>query len=183
MSDDEDERYQVRDPREGRAGKALIINVLNKYTKKYREGSKRDVKKMKEVFEHLNLEVEKTQSDDPTAQQIKDEVIRFREKIKSEYKGREKDFDMISVCLMGHGQEGIIFGSDFGKVDLRTDVFKAFSNENCDVLSGKPRLFFMQACRGEETDSGIDSQSTLNGQVSFMHFTLQLKIIFRDIYI
>ena len=50
MSDDEDERYQVRDPREGRAGKALIINVLNKYTKKYREGSKRDVKKMKEVL-------------------------------------------------------------------------------------------------------------------------------------
>ena len=135
MSDDEDvESYQIRDPSEGWAGKALIINVMNKSSNdNYRRGSDLDVPKMEEVFEHLNLEVQKTQSDDPTAQQIKEEVIRFRDKLISEYKGREKDFDMISVCLMGHGEEGIIFGSDDQPVDLRTDVFQAFSNEKCDV--------------------------------------------------
>ena len=102
---------------------------------------------MKEVFEHLNLEVEKTRSDDPTAQQIKDEIIRFRDKLISDYKEREQDFDMISVCLMGHGKEGgIIFGSDGQPVDLRTYVFQAFSNENCGVLNGKPRIFFIQVC-------------------------------------
>ena len=107
MSDDEDvESYQIRDPSEGWAGKALIINVMNKSSNdNYRRGSDLDVPKMEEVFEHLNLEVQKTQSDDPTAQQIKEEVIRFRDKLISEYKGREKDFDMIAVCLMGHGEE------------------------------------------------------------------------------
>lgn len=169
MSDDEDERverYQIRDPGEGWAGKALIINVMNRSSDyNYRKGSNLDVPKMTEVFEHLNLKVEKTQSEDPTAQQIKDEVIKFRDNLKSEYKGREMDFDMIAVCLMAHGKEGIIFGSDEQEVDLRTDVFQAFSNEKCDVLSGKPRIFFTQACRGEERDWGIDGQSTLKRQV------------------
>ena len=188
MSDDEGvERYQVRDASEGWAGRALIINVLHKSSddkEKRRDGSNLDVQKMKEVFEHLNLEVENTQSDDPTAQQIRDEVIRFREKLKNEYKGREKDFDMIAVCLMGHGMEGVIFGSDDqkDKVDLRADVFQAFSNEKCDVLSGKPRIFFTQACRGEKRDFGINGQSTLKRQVLSMHL-IPTKIIFRDISI
>ena len=105
MSDDEEETtYQIRDPAHGSAGKALIINVLNKYSEKYyREGSSNDVTKMKEVLEHLNFEVYLAQSEDPTAQEIKEEIIKFRESLKDAFEGKEGDFDMIAVCLMGHG--------------------------------------------------------------------------------
>ena len=171
MSDDEEETtYQIRDPAYGSAGKALIINVLNKSSKEdYREGSEHDVTKMRTVFEHLNLKVELAQSEDPTAHQIKDEITNFRESLIKEFEGEKQgNFDMVAVCLMGHGEKGAIFyGSDFGKVDLRTDVFEAFSNKNCPVLSGKPKLFFTQACRGKKMDTGIDGLSTLNGYVNF----------------
>ena len=165
MSDDEEETsYRIRDPTKGLAGKAIIINVMNKSSKvkeNYRRGTDNDVQKMEEVFEHLNLEVQRAQSDDPTAWEIKDRIIRFRDTLNEEYKNREEDFDMVAVCVMGHGEEGVIFGSDEQEVDLRNDVFQAFSNENCNVLSGKPRLFFTQACRGDKKDEGIDGQPTL----------------------
>ena len=178
MSDDEEvPAYQIRDPDQGSAGKALIINVLNKYSEKYyREGSSNDVTKMKEVFEHLNFEVSVAQSEDPTAQEIKDEIKKFRENLKVE---REGDFDMVAVCLMGHGKEGIIYGSDVGEVDLREEVFNAFSNKNCPVLSGKPRLFFTQACRGDKKDEGIDGSSTLKRYLNTQTTTfLRFEIIY-----
>jgi len=162
MSDDEEETtYQIRDPARGSAGKALIINVLNKSSSLFRVGSSNDVMKIKEVLEHLNLKVVLAQSEDPTAQEIKDEIKKFRESLKTEFEGREGDFDMVAICLMGHGEEGIIYGQDLRNVDLRGDVFDAFSNKNCPVLSGKPRLFFIQACRGDKEDEGIDGSSTI----------------------
>ena len=146
--------YFVRDPKAGPAGKALIINV-----RKERRNTARDETKMKEVFNHLNLIVEEPILRDPTANEIKEEVVRFRNKIKQE---DAKNFDLIAVCIMAHGKEGFICGSDYNPlvggplVDLRNDVMQKFSNENCDVLDKKPRLFFFQACRGEKMDLGIN---------------------------
>ena len=187
MSDDEEETsYRIRDPDKGLAGKAIIINVMNKSSKEnYRIGSGNDVQKMQKVFEHLNLEVQRAQSDDPTAQEIKDGIIRFRDTLIEEYKNREEDFDMVAVCLMGHGEEGVIFGSDEQEVDLRNDVFQAFSNENCNVLSGKPRLFFIQACRGDKQDRGIDGQPTLkrlptSKQFKQTRMIYNIILLFRD---
>lgn len=144
--------YFVRDPKAGPAGKALIINV-----RKERRNTARDETKMKEVFNHLNLIVEEPILRDPTANEIKEEVVRFRNKIKQE---DAKNFDLIAVCIMAHGKEGFIGGSDYNLVDLRKDVMQMFSNENCDVLDKKPRLFFFQACRGEKMDLGIDGLNT-----------------------
>ena len=143
----------------------------------YREGSNYDVPKMRTVFEHLNLKVELAQSEDPTAQEIKEEIIKFRESLKDAFEGKEGDFDMVAVCLMGHGNKGIIYGSDAGEVDLRGDVFEAFSNKNCPVLSGKPRLFFTQACRGNEKDEGIDGFSTLKRYIKCIYKYSQTTIL------
>ena len=148
--------YFVRDPEKGPAGRALIINV-----RKNRRNTARDETKMKEVFNYLNLTVEEPILKDPTANDIKEEVVRFRNKIKHE---DAKNFDMIAVCIMAHGKEGFVCGSDYNPdypnlVDLRNDVMQMFSNENCDVLDKKPRLFFFQACRGGEKDRGIGSNT------------------------
>ena len=127
-----------------------------------RRNTARDVTKMKEVFAYLNLVVEEPFLIDPTANEIKEEVIRFRNKIKQE---DPKSFDMMAVCLMAHGTEGFIAGRDFTQanpnlVDLRDDVMQMFSNEKCNVLDKKPRLFFFQACRGEKWDFGINASNT-----------------------
>ncbi|KAM9850171.1 caspase-3-like isoform 1-T2 [Aulostomus maculatus] len=57
------------------------------------------------------------------------------------------------VCvLLSHGEEGGIYGTDgFDKFDNLT---KHFKGNNCKSLVGKPKLFFIQACRGSEFDGG-----------------------------
>ena len=53
---------------------------------------------------------------------------------------------------MSHGRSGEVFCSDGNTVPIQTlhDMFS-----NCDTLSGKPKLFFIQACRGDEEDEGV----------------------------
>ncbi|XP_076025873.1 caspase-3-like [Genypterus blacodes] len=57
------------------------------------------------------------------------------------------------VCVMlSHGDEGIMYGTDgFEKLETLTGYFKG---NRCPSLVGKPKLFFMQACRGTDLDDG-----------------------------
>ncbi|XP_020490057.2 caspase-3 [Labrus bergylta] len=57
------------------------------------------------------------------------------------------------VCvLLSHGEEGGIYGTDaFEKFENFTKYFKG---DRCKSLVGKPKLFFIQACRGSDLDSG-----------------------------
>ncbi|XP_078286358.1 caspase-14-like [Rhinoraja longicauda] len=60
------------------------------------------------------------------------------------------------VFILAHGEEGKIKGTDKKKVDLE-EVFETFSNENCVLLQSKPKVFVIQACRGDKKDPGVTS--------------------------
>ncbi|XP_037317982.2 caspase-3b [Pungitius pungitius] len=62
------------------------------------------------------------------------------------------------VCvLLSHGDEGLIYGTDgYEKLDVLTKFFKG---DRCRSLVGKPKLFFIQACRGMELDGGCQIES------------------------
>ncbi|XP_066540001.1 caspase-2 isoform X2 [Hoplias malabaricus] len=64
-------------------------------------------------------------------------------------------FDCCAVCLLSHGVEGSIYGTDGQLLELDW-VFERFDNARCPLLQNKPKMFFVQACRGEEMDSGVD---------------------------
>ena len=51
------------------------------------------------------------------------------------------------VCLMSHGREGAVIASDNRDVAV-TEILNIFSR--CEALRGKPKLMFIQACRGSE---------------------------------
>ncbi|XP_025939847.1 caspase-3 isoform X3 [Apteryx rowi] len=62
------------------------------------------------------------------------------------------------VCvLLSHGEEGLIYGTD-GPLELKA-LTSLFRGDRCRSLAGKPKLFFIQACRGTEFDSGIETDS------------------------
>ncbi|TRY86472.1 hypothetical protein DNTS_001097 [Danionella cerebrum] len=63
--------------------------------------------------------------------------------------------DCAVVCLLSHGVEGSIYGTDGQRLELDS-VFGVFDNARCPLLQNKPKLFFIQACRGEEMDIGVD---------------------------
>ncbi|XP_051921149.1 caspase-2 isoform X2 [Hippocampus zosterae] len=59
------------------------------------------------------------------------------------------------VCLLSHGVEGAVYGTDKQLLQLQW-VFEAFDNVRCPLLQNKPKMFLIQACRGEELDSGVE---------------------------
>uniref|UniRef100_A0A3B4B5E5 Caspase-3 n=1 Tax=Periophthalmus magnuspinnatus TaxID=409849 RepID=A0A3B4B5E5_9GOBI len=62
------------------------------------------------------------------------------------------------VCvLLSHGDEGVFFGTD-GSVELKY-LTSLFRGDRCRSLVGKPKLFFIQACRGTDLDAGIETDS------------------------
>nr|XP_033780856.1 caspase-2 [Geotrypetes seraphini]XP_033780857.1 caspase-2 [Geotrypetes seraphini] len=65
--------------------------------------------------------------------------------------------DSCMVALLSHGVEGAVYGVD-GKLLQLQDVFRIFDNASCLSLQNKPKMFFLQACRGDETDRGVDQR-------------------------
>ncbi|KTG29915.1 hypothetical protein cypCar_00006836 [Cyprinus carpio] len=62
------------------------------------------------------------------------------------------------VCvLLSHGDEGVFFGTDTS-VELK-QLTSLFRGDRCPSLVGKPKLFFIQACRGTELDPGVETDS------------------------
>ncbi|XP_059175782.1 caspase-3-like [Physella acuta] len=65
-----------------------------------------------------------------------------------------KDSSCFVCVILTHGEEGYVFGTD-DKVPI-DDLVAPFKGHNCKSLAAKPKIFFIQACRGTELDSGIE---------------------------
>nr|XP_006821694.1 PREDICTED: caspase-7-like [Saccoglossus kowalevskii] len=62
------------------------------------------------------------------------------------------DCDCVAFIILSHGDDGIVYGTDGTlEVDTITEFFQA---DKCPTLAGKPKLFFIQACRGDKFDDG-----------------------------
>ena len=55
----------------------------------------------------------------------------------------------VVLILMSHGGKAGINGTDGISVPV-DDIIKKFSGKNCHALHGKPKIFFIQACRGSK---------------------------------
>ncbi|XP_030047368.1 caspase-3 [Microcaecilia unicolor] len=63
------------------------------------------------------------------------------------------------VCVvLSHGEDGKIYGTD-GCLEL-INITRLFRGDQCKSLIGKPKLFFIQACRGTELDAGVEADSS-----------------------
>ncbi|XP_054584980.1 caspase-7 isoform X4 [Eptesicus fuscus] len=68
-----------------------------------------------------------------------------------------KNAACFACVLLSHGEENSIYGTD-GKMDIK-DLTGHFRGDRCRSLLEKPKLFFIQACRGTELDDGIQADS------------------------
>ena len=61
---------------------------------------------------------------------------------------------MLAVAISTHGGEGdSLYGSDGTAYSLYRDVVSLFTPNNCPMLAGKPKVFFIQSCRGDKVGS------------------------------
>uniref|UniRef100_A0A8B9MSN8 Caspase 2 n=1 Tax=Accipiter nisus TaxID=211598 RepID=A0A8B9MSN8_9AVES len=133
-------------------GLALILSNIHFSSEKdleYRAGGDVDCTSLEMLFKHLGYQV--TVFHDQTAQEMQNSLERFS-KLPD-----HRDVDSCIVALLSHGVEGGVYGSD-GKLLQLQEAFRLFDNANCPNLQNKPKMFFIQACRGDETDRGVDQR-------------------------
>ena len=138
-------------------GIALIINIEIFFhnlenTQKEEEkeqlvnrlGSEKDIEMLEKLFGALDFKVKIERN------LKREEIFKVLDNISDE---DHSNYDCFVLCLMSHGSEGFVYGADGERVLLET-VRNLFSNSRCSTLNGKPKLFVIQASRGNDIDKG-----------------------------
>ena len=102
-----------------------------------RGGTDIDRDALNKLFKKLQFKVEVHNN------QTKAEILRIvREKATSDH----SLYDAFIFAILTHGEEGLVYGID-GTLRIR-EITSKFKNNK--TLAGKPKIFFFQACQGEE---------------------------------
>ena len=128
-------------------GPAIIISNENFITMDGRPGTARDMNALKHLFTNSGFET--TTHTDLTAAKMTQtlETLAGRNHTKAQ---------CVVVAILTHGGEGgILYGVD-GKGVKVEELANLFAGKNCRSLAGKPKLFFIQACRGVNRDRGVE---------------------------
>ncbi|XP_044295478.1 caspase-2 isoform X2 [Varanus komodoensis] len=139
--------YKLKSRPRGLAFILSNVRFSNETDLEFRSGGNVDYAALDMLFKHLGYQV--VVRHDQTAEEIQEELEKFS-KLPA-----HRDVDSCIVSLLSHGIEGGVYGVDGRLVQLQ-EIFRLFDNANCPNLQNKPKMFFVQACRGDETDRGVD---------------------------
>ncbi|XP_018421176.1 PREDICTED: caspase-3-like [Nanorana parkeri] len=137
-------------------GLCVIVNNKNFHPSTrmgMRNGTDVDALKLKNTFKSLGY----------TVQIYNDlkchDIFELLKKVAEDDHSKRSSF----ICaLLSHGEEGYFFGVDDSMpIKQLTSLFRG---DRCKSLAGKPKLFFIQACRGTELDSGVETDSGSGSQ-------------------
>lgn len=128
-------------------GWCLIVNNVDFEHLNRRGGSDLDAKKLEGLFTQLQYKVKMFRNQ--TSKQLKETLSKFAKL------DDHRAADSMVVCLLSHGLEGQIYGVDGVLVSI-PDLLALFNGYMAKDLVGKPKLFFIQACRGSDFDHGAD---------------------------
>uniref|UniRef100_L7LY79 Putative caspase apoptotic cysteine protease n=1 Tax=Rhipicephalus pulchellus TaxID=72859 RepID=L7LY79_RHIPC len=129
-----------------RRGKCIIFNYrhFESHTKLCeRTGADLDADNLENCFRHLGFKVLKY-----TDLSCKDTRATLKTLGKHDY----SEDDCFVCCFLTHGKSEALYGTD-GKFPI-DDIMEPFHSNVCPSLLGKPKLFFIQASRGDRLDSG-----------------------------
>ncbi|XP_073833875.1 death executioner caspase related to Apopain/Yama [Musca autumnalis] len=137
---DEDE-YRTDNPH---IGIALIFNHKDVKGQKQRAGTEKDRDDIKATL--LNFGFDVRVYDDLTFAEVS-------EKLKATSQEDHSQNDCLVVVVMSHGLEGKVYARDMAYPVER--LWNPFLGQNCKSLINKPKLFFIQACRGENLEKAV----------------------------
>ncbi|KAK7111183.1 caspase-3-like isoform X2 [Littorina saxatilis] len=129
-----------------RRGRAIIINNETFHHDLYlgqRTGTDRDAENMESLLSELGFDI--TARKNCTAAEMKSMLVEAARE-------SQGDADCFVCVILSHGDDGAVYGTDESvKVEDLVAPIKA-----CKSLAGKPKLFFIQACRGKFVDGGVE---------------------------
>lgn len=107
-----------------------------------RPGSQVDSNSLQQVFQQLGFDVKLYSN------YRKSKIVSTLKNISKQTLILRQQNAFVAIFL-SHGDEKGILGSDSKTVSIN-EIIKKFSNENCNGLIGKPKIFFISACRGSK---------------------------------
>ncbi|NXO57755.1 CASP9 protein, partial [Aramus guarauna] len=147
--------HQVYELKGDPCGCCLILNNVNfsrDSNLSTREGSDVDCEKLEKRFKTLRFDVLTRR--DLQAQEMASELQKLARRDHSA-------LDCCVVVILSHGCQtshiqfpGGIYGTDGNSIPIEK-IVNYFNGSHCPSLRGKPKLFFIQACGGEQRDRGF----------------------------
>ena len=116
-----------------------------------RGGANVDQFNLTQTFKYLRYEV--IVKENLTAQQMQDTLFEIAHR---DHKG----YDSFVCCILTHGETNVVHGADSQEVDL---LHFAATMKLSPPLREKPKMFFVQACRGEGESKGYEIQKDSGG--------------------
>lgn len=109
---------------------------------------------LSKTFKELHFEI--VSYDDCTANEI-------HEILEGYQSADHKNKDCFICCILSHGDKGVVYGTD-GKEASIYDLTSYFTGSKCPSLSGKPKIFFIQACQGSNFQKGVPDEAGFEQQ-------------------
>ncbi|XP_052414602.1 caspase-8 [Carassius gibelio] len=127
-------------------GYCLIINNYNfkeSSSLPNRAGTDKDRDDLSRLFRRMHFKVEV--QNDLTASDMKNVMGHFA-------KRDHTPMGAFVCCVLSHGLKGTVLGVDGNEVEIRELTVPI---ARCLTLASKPKLFFIQACQGNEGQNGV----------------------------
>jgi len=128
--------------------KVIIFNQQNfapRLKLNPRKGTEVDVKSIQNTFKALDWKIQLY--NDSSVSKIRDVILR-------QVQLCEDPIAALAIFILSHGEDnGTIFAADYPfRVDH--DILFQLAADKSPCLAGRPKLVFVQACQGQETDQG-----------------------------
>ena len=151
---DDTNKYKIVKDSKGMIGNALII--VNKHFSDgtYRKGADKDCENLETMFKNLNVRTDSHKDLDRLSM----------EKTLREFANKEEEVSIVFVAISTHGDENNSVLSTDKKPILIDNITNIFQKNKS--LVGKPKIFFIQACRGRLTDERIPVAGNVSDHLS-----------------
>ncbi|XP_013856654.1 caspase-8 [Austrofundulus limnaeus] len=163
-----DEVYELKSKP---VGLCVIINNKNFHnnTQKTRNGTDKDARSLAEVFTWLGFRVLacKDQTSDRMRQVLKSfaslgagaqpQGLSVEEWSEVGFTAPQQDIkhgDAFFCCILSHGVNGSVLGTDSKPVNIK-EITRTFKATEESALTGKPKIFLIQACQGNGIQKGV----------------------------
>ncbi|XP_076003772.1 caspase-6-like isoform X3 [Genypterus blacodes] len=141
-------------------GMALIFNQERFYWRlgmNDRHGTNADCYNLQKRFNDLDFDVSVCENY---------KQVEILDKISEAAEANHADADCFVCVFLSHGENDHIYAYD-GKISIQ-DITAKFKGDRCKSLVGKPKIFILQACRGDKHDDpvtpgdDVDSELKIN---------------------
>ncbi|XP_003925709.1 caspase-10 isoform X2 [Saimiri boliviensis] len=131
-------------------GHCVIVNNHSFTSLRDRRGTCKDAEILKCVFTWLGFTVCKY---DNVTKGRMEEVLQEQKCNPDHVNG-----DCFVFCILTHGKFGAVYSSDEALIPIR-EIMSHFTARQCPGLADKPKLFFIQACQGDEIQPSVSIEA------------------------